>query len=171
MSIMVAIWLALAVLLFIFTFVLLFGAPYVPTLPAQRQAALDLLNLKKGQTLYELGSGDGSMLNDAAKRGLNVVGYELNPVLVIISWVRTRRYGRAVKVRWGNFWNADLSEADGIFVFLIDHFMLKLDRKIQKESKGKLKLVSHAFKIPGRNIKIKKNAMFLYDYDVVAPKR
>ena len=164
MSIIVAMWFVLAFLFFIFTFVLLFGAPYVPTLPAQRKAALELMNLKKGQTLYELGSGDGGMLADAAKRGLNAVGYELNPVLVVIAWARTRRYGSKVRVRWGNFWKADLSQADGVYVFLIDHFMPKLDKKIQEEGKSGVVLVSHAFKVPDRKVITKKNAMFLYRY-------
>lgn len=164
MSIIVALWLVLALLFFIFTFVLLFGAPYVPTLQAQRQTALNLLDLKRGQTLYEMGSGDGSMLVAAAKRGLYAVGYELNPVLVIIAWLRTRRYGRRVSVHWGNFWKADITKADGIFVFLIDHFMVKLDKKIQNEGKPGVVVVSHAFKIPERKVIAKKNAMFLYRY-------
>ena len=37
-----------------FCAVILFGAPYLPTLSKQKEAALDLLDLKKGQTLLEL---------------------------------------------------------------------------------------------------------------------
>jgi hypothetical protein len=158
------IWFGAIILILIFGAVLLVGAPYVPTLAAQRRTALDLLDLKPGQTLYELGSGDGSLLCEAAQRGLKVVGYELNPILVVISWVRTRRYGRAVKVKWGNFWKAELSPADGIFVFLLDRFMQDLDKKIQAEGKSGVKLVSHAFKVPGRKVDITQKAMHLYKY-------
>jgi len=170
MSLFWIIWSAAIILILIFGAVLLVGAPYVPTLPAQRLQALELLKLKPGQTLYELGSGDGSLLKEAAARGLKAVGYEINPILVVISWIRTRRYGKSVKVRWGNFWKADLSQADGIFVFLLDRFMAQLDAKIQAEGKPGVKLVSHAFKIPGRKPDIKKNAMLLYSYDSVARK-
>jgi hypothetical protein len=99
--------LALVVVCFIvfcFVFVLLFGAPFLPTLKPQIIIALDLLDLKPGDTLLELGSGDGRVLVAAARRGLNVVGYELNPIMALISWLHTRRYRRQVKVVWGNFW-------------------------------------------------------------------
>ena len=164
------IWIVLAVLFFIFTFVLLVGAPYVPTLPAQRKVALELLDLKPGQILYELGSGDGSLLKDAAAAGLRVVGYELNPLLAVLSWLRTRRYGRKVKIVCGSFWKADLSKADGVYVFLIDHFMNRLDSKIKAENKDGLKLVSNAFEVPGRKADKKRNAMRLYEYPKVARK-
>lgn len=66
----------------IFGFVILFGAPYLPTLKPQIKIALDMLDLQPGQTLIEIGSGDGRVLKAAAERGWNAVGYELNPVLV-----------------------------------------------------------------------------------------
>ena len=156
---------AILVIAACFGAVLLVGAPYVPTLKKSRSAALDLLGLKTGQTLYELGSGDGAMLVEAAKRGLNVVGYELNPFLFAVSWLRVKRYKNA-KVHLGDFWRADLSKADGVYVFLIDRFMARLDKKISREVKGKkIKLVSHAFAIPGKKPAKKTGAMLLYVYN------
>ena len=64
-----------------FSFVLLFGAPFLPTLKKQIDEALDLLDLKPGETMLELGCGDGRILLAATQRGLSVVGYELNPIL------------------------------------------------------------------------------------------
>jgi hypothetical protein len=154
---------------FVSTFVIIFGAPYVPTLASTRRAALDLLDLKPGQTLYELGSGDGSLIKEAAARGLNVVGYELNPLLVLISKVRTRRYKKQVKIVWSNFWKADFSNADGIFVFQMDRSMKKLEAKIKTEAKGRgIKVASHAFKIPGKVPAKKSGAVLLYVYNPVA---
>jgi len=159
------IWIVALLLVLSFGAVLLIGAPYMPTLKKSCTQALDLLDLKPGQTLYELGSGDGVMLKLAAQRGLKVVGYELNPFLVFISRFRTIRYRRQVKIRCWNFWGADLSKADGVFVFLLDRFMPRLDAKIQKEKPIKgLKLVSHAFKIPSKKPAAKAGALFLYLY-------
>lgn len=141
--------------------VLLRGAPYVPTLDAQGRAALDLLGLKPGQTLLELGSGDGKMLVLAAQAGLNVVGIELNPFLVIVSWLRTRRYRRQVRIIWGDFWRVPWPECDGVFVFLLDRFMLKLDKRMQEIKKP---LVSFAFRVPGRRAVAEKAGVFLYKY-------
>ncbi|HEU4984185.1 MAG TPA: class I SAM-dependent methyltransferase, partial [Nitrososphaera sp.] len=64
-------------------FVVFFGPPYLPTLRRNIDAALDLLDLKPGQTMLDLGSGDGRVLVAAAKRGINVVGIELSPVLAV----------------------------------------------------------------------------------------
>ena len=161
-------WIACSVCLIIiltFGFVLLFGAPYLPTIKKQREEALDLLNLKPEQVFVDLGCGDGRMLSLAAERGLRAVGYELNPFLAFYSWITTRRYGRQVKVRWGSFWQADLSETDGVFVFLIGHFMRRLDKFLGNSAKTKqLKLVSNSFEIPGKKPLRRRGALLLYVY-------
>ena len=128
------IWLATGLLLILlcFAFVLLFGAPYVPTLNPQVRAALELANLKPGETLLELGCGDGKVLIAAAHVGVHAVGYELNPILALIAWVRTRRFRREVRVVWGNFWRKEWPAADGIFTFLLPKYMAKLDKKIKE---------------------------------------
>ena len=160
------IWLALAVLFAVlcFGFVLLFGAPYVPTLNKQVHAALELANLKPGQTLLELGCGDGKVLVAAAQVGVRSVGYELNPILALIAWLRTRRFKGHVKVVWGNFWRRDWPEADAIFVFLLDKYMEKLDNKITRVSHKPIALVSFAFKIPNREASAEKHGVYLYEY-------
>jgi len=157
---------ALGVLIILaYAFVLPFGAPYLPTMKDQREDALDLLGLQPGQTLVDLGSGDGGILVLAAERGLKAVGYEINPFLWLISRLRTLRYGRRVKIKFRSFWGADLSQADGVFVFLITHKMEKLDKLLStQKSKKSLPVVSHAFKIPGKKHLKKSGALFLYQY-------
>lgn len=141
--------------------VILFGAPYLPTLSKQIDAGLDLLDLKPDQTLLELGSGDGRVLVAAAKSGLQVVGIELNPILVVVSWLRTWRYRRQVRIIWGNFWRTPWPPADGVFVFLHDRFMPKLDARMQKIE---VPLISYAFQIPGKKPAATKDGIFLYKY-------
>jgi hypothetical protein len=155
----------LFILILVFGFVILFGAPYLPTLKKQINPAFDLLNLKEGQTLIELGSGDGRILSEAAKRGINVIGYELNPLLVIYSKIITWKYRSKVKIKWGNFWNTEWPETDAIFVFLLSRYMLKLDKKVTQSYSTPVKLVSFAFKIPGKEISLQKNGLFLYKYN------
>lgn len=153
------------VVVLLFGFVVLFGAPYLPTFSKQAETALDLLDLKPGQSLLELGSGDGKVLCAAAKRGILVTGYELNPLLVVFSWLRTRRYRENVRVRWGNYWQAEWPQTDGIYVFLLDKYMKRLDKTIvQKYSGQKVKLASFAFKIPGKNPHKVKDGVHLYTY-------
>ncbi len=164
-----AVWGVGVLIVVAYAFVLPFGAPYLPTLNKQGIKALDLLELKPGQVFIDLGCGDGRLLIMAADRGLKAIGYELNPFLWLIAWLRTRRAGRHVKVRLGNFWRSDLSQTDGVFVFLITHHMKRLDKMLDRYSQEhQIKLVSHAFKIPGKKPAKKSGAMYLYLYKPVA---
>ena len=158
------IWGLAMLLLACYAAVLAFGAPYLPTLKKTQADALKLINLKKGQLLLDLGSGDGTVLNNAAASGLRAIGYELNPFLVVISRFINRRHGRNAKTVLGNFWHADISQADGIFIFLLDSYMEKFDDFIKNQSHKKLKVVSHAFQIPGKKPVKKVGALFLYEY-------
>lgn len=160
------IWLVIIIglLLVCFAGVLIFGAPYLPTLKPQVAAALQLVDLQPGQTLLELGCGDGRVLVAAARQGINVVGYELNPLLAAIAWLRTRRYRRQAKVVWGNFWNKQWPPADAAFTFLLPSYMAKLDRACQNYSNKPLKVASFAFKIPGKKPAASRQGVYLYEY-------
>ncbi len=146
-----------------FGLVVFLGAPYLPSLNKQKSTALDLLSLKPGQTLLELGSGDGRVLKAAAERGIYAVGYELNPVLVVISRLVTLKHRDKTKIIWANYWSKDWMEADGIYVFLYTDYMKKLDRKMLKVGK-KIKLASITFKIPNKKPVKEKDGVFLYQY-------
>ena len=160
------IWLFAVVGLIIlcFGFVVFFGAPYLPTLAPQTKVALELAGLKKNQTLLELGCGDGKILIAAAQQGIRVVGYELNPLLVVLCWLRTRKYRKNVRIIWGSFWTRQWPEADAIFVFLLPKYMKKLDTKIVRYSHKPVKLVSFAFEIPNRPPTRQDAGVFLYEY-------
>jgi 16S rRNA A1518/A1519 N6-dimethyltransferase RsmA/KsgA/DIM1 with predicted DNA glycosylase/AP lyase activity len=147
-----------------FTVVLFFGAPFLPTLSPQIEVTLDLLDLKRGQTLLELGCGDGRVMLAAAKRGIIVVGYELNPILAAIAWLRTRQCGSHVTVVWGNYWQIEWPPAEGIFAFLLSRYMLRLDAKVTKLSQRPIKVASFAFTIPGKQPITQKAGIYLYIY-------
>lgn len=158
-------WISVFSMLFLFSFVVIFGAPYVPTLKSQQKIAIDLLKLKPGQVFYDLGCGDGRLLKAAAQKGVTVVGYEINPLLAAIAWLRTRHCKGHVKIVCGNFWRANISDADGIFVFLVERHMKRLDRFLNRQLKQhKVKVASYGFKIPDHKIADQRGAMFLYEY-------
>lgn len=156
--------LILLIVLTCFSFVLLFGAPYVPTLKEQQAQALDLLDLKKGQTLIEIGSGDGRFLVAAARRGIKATGYELNPLLYAVSLLVTFKYRGKIKVHFLNYWVAKWPKTDGVYVFLTEKFMGKLNKKIIQLGHHNLRVVSYAAKIPGKKISKSSGPMFLYKY-------
>lgn len=160
------IWLLGIGLVLCFSLVMFVGPPYLPTLSPQVKTALDMLGLKPGQTMLELGCGDGKVLVAAAQRGWKVTGIELNPILVVVCKLRTWRYRRQVTVRWGNYWNARLwGEAEAIFGFVLPKYMAKLDRTIEAWRRNRpVRLASFAFKIPDKKISRQHNGVFLYLY-------
>ncbi len=161
------IWIVLSVAFILLCFggVLLVGAPYLPTLSPQVKIALTLADLEPGQTLLELGCGDGKVLIAAAQLGIHCVGYELNPLLAFVAWVRTRRYGNLVRVVWGDFWQKPWPKSEAIFVFLLARYMQKLDTKIMQLSNKPVKLISFAFQIPGKQFIKEKQGVYLYLYE------
>jgi SAM-dependent methyltransferase len=161
MTVLVLIVLAI---LFCFSFVVLFGAPYLPTLSKQVTISLDLLDLKPGQTMLELGCGDGRVLIAAAERGWKAVGYELNPILAFVAWVRTRKYGRRVQVRCRDFWVAKWPVTEGIFGFILPRYMSKLHKKVIQESHRPVKVVSFAFTIEDKKPAAEREGVYLYEY-------
>ncbi len=105
------------------------------------------------------------MLLLAAKQGLRCYGYELNPVLWVISKIRTLRYHKNVTIYCRSFWGARLPKTTkGIYTFLLDPYMQRLDQKLTKELKFDTKLVSYTFQIPGKKVEKQANALFLYYY-------
>lgn len=124
------------------------GAPYVPILASDRNKLLELADLKPGQTIIDLGSGDGRLLYAAAKQGLKGIGYEINPLLVLVSRLLLWRYRTQVQIHWANFWHMKLPPADVIYVFLITRYMARLEQKLTTEIAHPTLVVSYVFALP-----------------------
>lgn len=147
------------------------GAPYVPTQRRTITAALDLLDLPKNAVIADLGSGDGSFLKAAARRGLRAVGYEINPILCFIAWLRCFNLRPRVVVRLRDFWLTPLpKDTAAIFIFLAGPYMSRFKRKIEREMTGRSKpllVISNGFAIPGSQPQKIAHGLYLYKF---APK-
>lgn len=152
-----------------------FGAPFLPTLRKRVDDALNLLDLKKGQTMLEFGSGDGRLLRAAAKRGIYAVGYEINPLLYVYSWILCFPKRKYIKIYMKNYWKADLPKADGVYVFLLQPYMKKLHQYLQdyvsRNNVSSIKLVSFSFFIEGLKPVVDKEGMLLYSIKAAKKKR
>jgi 16S rRNA A1518/A1519 N6-dimethyltransferase RsmA/KsgA/DIM1 with predicted DNA glycosylase/AP lyase activity len=154
------------VIVLLFSLVVIYGAPYLPTLSKRVDDAIELLELQPGQTMLELGSGDGRLLVAAAKKGIYSVGYELNPLLVIYSKLKSWKYRKYITISWGNYWKKSWPEADGMYVFLLNPYMSKLHKKVVQYAKNrKFTLVSFAFQMPEKEHSLEKDSMFQYIYN------
>lgn len=126
------------------------GAIYFPTNTENVDTMIRLAALKTGDTIADLGSGDGRLLMACARRGIRAEGYEINPILVFLSRRTIRRAGMKdlATVRWKSFWRADLAPFDAVFVYGIPYIMNDLRRKLERELRPGAKVVSNVFRFP-----------------------
>jgi len=160
---MLIIWIILILLFVSFGAIVFIGAPYVPSKKQDAVKLFSALNLKKGSVVVDLGSGDGKVLLAASKAGMKTVGYELNPFLFLISKIRLRKYPKS-NVIWGNYWSADLSKADLVFVFSATPFMQKLYDKFKYQLKSGAFVASYAFSFEGIKIHKKIEPINIYKF-------
>ncbi len=140
------------------------GAPYVPILKRDSDALFKLAGLETGQTIIDLGCGDGRLLRTAAQQGIRGIGYEINPFMVIVAKIVCWRYRKLVSIRLANLWRIELPRADVIYVFLMPQHMKRLDKRLQEQIKHPTKVVSFAFAIPGKTTLAHNKNTFVYQY-------
>jgi hypothetical protein len=148
-----------------FLFVIFFGAPFLPIQHDRAAEAMDMLNLKPGQLLLDLGSGDGRMLKLAAERGIRCIGYELNPILAGYSWLRTWRYRHLVSVKCASYWRGVLPQCDAMYIFLLQPYMARLDHKLTHELITPTPVLSFVYTFPGRKPHKQQKGLHLYMFE------
>jgi len=142
----------------------LIGAPYVPILDRDRRKALDLAGLKPGQTLIDLGSGDGRLLRAAAARGIRGIGYEVNPWLVFISRLVGWRYRQLITIHTADFWHTKLPAADAVYFFLLDRYTTRLAAKFEAEITRPTKVIAYIFELPGHTPVQRTRNTYVYEF-------
>lgn len=143
-----------ALFIFFLTIAFVTGAPFVPSTKNTAVSMIRLAKLKKGMKIYDLGSGDGRLLLLAAQQRCSAVGFEINPFLVLLCKLRFLLHPLRSKMRtqWKNFWYADISDADVIFVYLLPWRMEKLASYLKKQLKPGALVVSNSFIFPNWKI-------------------
>jgi SAM-dependent methyltransferase len=140
------IWLLIALaLLSGFLYAVFFGAPYVPAFKQDFDELFDLAGVRKGSKFIDLGSGDGKVLLAAAQRGADATGYEINPVLWLLTKWRLRKFRGHARVKLGSMWRADITNADVVYMYLHTKWMDKMERKLKDELRPGAKVVSYVF--------------------------
>ena len=127
-------------------------APYYPTPETIVEKMLALGGAKKGEKVFDLGSGDGRIVIMAAdKFAANAVGVEFDKDLYMQSSERIRRMGLAEKARiiHGDLLQQDYTSADLITVYLLPVSNDKLRPVLEKQLKKGARVVAHDFEIGG----------------------
>lgn len=119
---------------------------WVPTPQALVEKMLDLAKVTPQDVVMDLGSGDGRTVITAAKRGATAIGVEFNPKMVELSKQRAEEAGVSGKATFieGDLFEADLSKATVITMFLLPQINLKLRPKILDLKPG-TRIVSNSF--------------------------
>lgn len=146
---------------------LFFELPYVATQDDKVKTIIKLANIKKGEVVIDLGSGDGRLLYAAAKCGAIAIGYELNPLLIIITIIRAKIKGlsKNVIVKKQSLWEADLKTADVVFVYGRKHTMKRFQDFVYKNCKKDARITVNSDKtvsFPSKKSLKSKNGIFLY---------
>lgn len=146
----------------------LYGLPSKPTAPERIRKALRLAGLKAGEVLYDLGAGDGRVLLIAAREfGAQAVGLEIGPVQAALVWLRIWLGGLSKRafIRWGNFYYADLSRADVVFIYATLQELMKLAPHLQKTMRAETRLVTLAADVPAWEPSLfdEQNLIFVYE--------
>jgi len=127
-------------------------APFVASPQIVVERMLKLAKLKEGETLYDLGCGDGRIIIMAATQfGANAVGVELDEgrYRKTLGRIRELELESKVQLIHGNLLKVDLSSADVVTLYLLTSANEKVKPNLEKHLRKGTRVVSHDFEIPG----------------------
>lgn len=142
-------------------------APYVPTPFPIVDAMLALAGLAEDDVLIDLGSGDGRVVLEAARRGARAVGIEIDAALVSQSIERRNEDTRYLTAEFlhGDVLDADISQATVVTCYLLSTTMGALTEKFRALKPG-TRIISHAFVMPEwaptRTVRVGESLLFLW---------
>lgn len=126
-------------------------APFVPTPQPVVEKMLELAAVKAGDTVFDLGCGDGRILVTVAKKyGVKAYGCDLDAERVKESLANAKKNGvlDLVTVEQKDMFTVDLSGATVLTLYVLPSMLEKLKPQIAKMKPG-ARIVSHDFPIDG----------------------
>lgn len=146
---------------------LMIGAAYSPSSKSVVRKMLEMAEVDSDDVLYDLGSGDGRIVLEAARRyNARAVGIEADPLRVIWSkiLVMTNGLQNQIQIVWGNLFHQNISNATVVTVFLWQRTNEKLKEKLLEELRPGSRVVSYVWIFEGwKPIKVDtKDRIYLY---------
>lgn len=147
-----------------------FGAPWHPLLPGTIRRILRFAEVRPGETVCDLGCGEGRVLVTAAKEfSAQAVGVEIDFLKVVLARLlaRINGVGDRVHIVRGNLFDFDPGSADVVYLYLTHQAMDKLFPEILKKLKPSVRIVSYRFCLRGMTPdKVSDDkTLFLYQLD------
>ena len=123
---------------------------YVATPKNVVRQMLSLAGLRRGETFFDLGAGDGRILIEAVRGfGARATGIEIDPQRVSRIKERLRSTGIKAEIVQADLLDVDLSTADVVALYLSESVNAKLATKLQKELKAGSRIISLDYPLPG----------------------
>lgn len=142
--------------------------PYLPSTNVAVEEMLRLADVKPGDFVVDLGSGDGRIpITAATQFGARGFGVDIDAKLVQESNENARKAGVADRVRFvqRDVFETDIREASVVTLYLLSGLVNRLKPKLMSELKPGTRIVAHDFGFkdwtPDRSVNISKN-FFLY---------
>jgi len=126
-------------------------APYYPTPLTIVERMLDLGQLKAGEKMFDLGSGDGRIVIMAAQKyHADATGVELDSDLVASSQAKVKQLGlKTARIVYGDILKQDYSSANLITVYLLPESNIKVRPILEEQLKKGTRIVAHDFVVGG----------------------
>jgi hypothetical protein len=140
------------------------GGAWSPTPMPVVHKMLEYARLQPGETLYDLGAGDGRVIMTAGGLpGVRAIGVEIDPLRWALCKWRAR--GRAnIQVLRENMFHLDLRDADVVTFYLSQGAADLLQEKLQAELGPGARVISNRRPIPGWQPQLVDEEFGLYVY-------
>jgi SAM-dependent methyltransferase len=120
--------------------------PYEPSAPSVVKVMLDMAQVQARDIVFDLGCGDGRVVIAAVReRGARGVCVDIDPERIADARANAAKAGVAERIEFLNqdLFQADISRASVVMLFLWPEVNLRLRPKLQKELKAGTRVVSH----------------------------
>ncbi len=121
---------------------------FVPTPYEVVDEMLRLAKVKKGDVLYDLGSGDGRIPVTAAKKfGIRAIGIDIDPQRIKEATENARKNGvsKLVTFKQEDLFKTSFQDATVVTLYLLPDLNVKLRPRLLSELKPGTRIVSHQF--------------------------
>jgi len=127
-------------------------APYYPTPETIVDRMLELGELKAGEKMFDLGSGDGRIVIMAARKyHAEAAGVELDSDLVIQSTAKIKDLGlqKTARIIYGDILKQNYSSANLITIYLLPESNIEVRPILEAQLKKGTRIVAHDFEVGG----------------------
>lgn len=164
--------LAIGFIFFSFYAAFIGGSPFAPADRKKVKKMIEVLakHLKKGDTILDLGSGDGRILFEAYDAGFKGIGYEINPYLVFytkaliyLKSLKKPDIRKKIRVWTKDYFQGELPKVQAITIFAQRQIMKKIEQKLLTDNLKNIWIVCYSnpfFKI--KPLKVIEDNIYLY---------